>query len=120
MKSKMIDIITDSTRLILEKQPTAGHDITHTLRVRELCLHIGHIEGGNPEILEASALLHDIGRPAEIQKPGVDHAAVSAGLAQDILKDTGFPDDKIPSVIYAIENHIDQFVNEINFKGVIP
>jgi uncharacterized protein len=105
MKSNMIDRIAESARAILEKQPTAGHDITHTLRVRELCLHLGSIEGGDPEILEASALLHDIGRPAELQKPGVDHAAVSARLAQGILKAAGFPDNKIPSVIYAIENH---------------
>jgi len=105
MKSNMIDLIEKSTRAILEKQPNAGHDITHTIRVRELCLHIGHLEGGDPEILEASALLHDIGRPAELQKSGVDHAAVSARLAHGILKAAGFPDDKIPSVIYAIENH---------------
>jgi uncharacterized protein len=101
----MMQIITDSTRAILEKQPTGGHDITHTLRVRNLCLHIGSIEGGDLEILEASALLHDIGRPAELQNPGVDHAAISAELAQGILKEAGFPDEKIPSVIYAIENH---------------
>ena len=101
----MIDLIAESIRVIFEKQPTGGHDITHTLRVRELCLHIGHVEGGDPEILEASALLHDIGRPAELQNPEVDHAAVSAHLAQEILNDAGFPDGKISSVIYAIENH---------------
>lgn len=105
MTSNIIEIIADSTRAIFEKQPTAGHDITHTLRVRNLCLHIGRIEGGDPEILEASALLHDIGRPAELHKPEVDHAVISAELAQGILKKVGFPDEKIPPVIYVIENH---------------
>lgn len=101
----MMQQILSSARTHLEGTPNAGHDITHTLRVRDLCLHISSIEGGDPEILEASALLHDIGRPAELKDPGTDHAALSAQLSPGILDRAGFPTKKIPAVVYAIANH---------------
>ena len=97
--------ILRSARTHLESTPNAGHDITHTLRVRDLCLHISSIEGGDPEILEASALLHDIGRPSEVKDPATDHAALSAQLSSGILDRSGFPSQKIPAVVYAIANH---------------
>lgn len=101
----MMEKILRSAKTHLESTPNAGHDITHTLRVRDLCLHISSIEGGDPEILEASALLHDIGRPAELKDPGIDHASLSAQLAPGILDRAGFPAQKIPAVVYAIANH---------------
>ncbi len=97
--------ILRSARTHIEVIPNAGHDITHTLRVRDLCLHISSIEGGDIEILEASALLHDIGRPAELKNPATDHAALSAQLSPGILDRAGFPAQKIPDVVYAIANH---------------
>jgi uncharacterized protein len=101
----MMQQILRSARTHLESTPSAGHDITHTLRVRDLCLYISSIEGGDPEILEASALLHDIGRPTELKDPGTDHAASSAQLSPGILGRAGFPAQKIPAVVYAIANH---------------
>jgi uncharacterized protein len=101
----MMQQILHSARTHLESTPNAGHDITHTLRVRDLCLHIGSIEGGDPDILEASALLHDIGRPAELKDPANDHATSSAQLSPGILNMAGFPAQKIPAVVYAIANH---------------
>ena len=101
----MMQQILRSARTHLESTPNAGHDITHTLRVRDLCLHISNIEGGDPEILEASALLHDIGRPAELKDPSRDHAELSAQLSPGILDRAGFPAQKIPAVVYAIANH---------------
>ena len=108
MVKKMSDLmmqIEKSVRNMLESAPCAGHDITHTLRVRNLCIHIGNIEGGDHDILESASLLHDIGRPAEFKDPGADHAIISAQLAPGILTATGFPAQKIPAVVYAIEHH---------------
>ena len=99
------DLLMQSIGSILEEGPTAGHDITHTLRVRELCLYIAGIEGGDCEILEASALLHDIGRVEEFKNPNTDHAVISARMAPDILRSAGFPAQKIGSVVYSIANH---------------
>jgi uncharacterized protein len=101
----MMQQILRSARTHLEGTLNAGHDITHTLRVRDLCLHISSIEGGDSEILEASALLHDIGRPAELNDPATDHAALSAQLSPGILDRAGFPAQKIPAVVYAIASH---------------
>ncbi|MCL7414449.1 MAG: HD domain-containing protein [ANME-2 cluster archaeon] len=101
----MMELIQESVMSILDEAPDAGHDITHTLRVRDLCLHIADTEGGDRQVLEAAALLHDIGRPREFQDPSVDHAAISAQMAPDILTSAGFPTQKIPAVVYAIKHH---------------
>lgn len=97
--------IRESARKIFNGAVNAGHDINHSLRVVDLCIHICNIEGGDSEILEAAALLHDIGRPAQLKDPAVDHATLSAQLAPDILSGAGFPSQKVPAVVYAIEHH---------------
>lgn len=101
----MMKRIENSLRNILENGPSAGHDITHSLRVRDLCMHLAHAEGGDIQVLEASALLHDIGRPAELKDPATDHAVISAQLAPGILSVAGFASGKIPAVVYAIKHH---------------
>ncbi|MDF1557207.1 MAG: HD domain-containing protein [ANME-2 cluster archaeon] len=101
----MMELIQELVMSILDEAPDAGHDITHTLRVRDLCLHIADTEGGDRQVLEAAALLHDIGRPREFRDPSVDHAAISAQMAPDILTSAGFPTQKIPAVVYAIKHH---------------
>jgi uncharacterized protein len=97
--------IRESARKIFDGAANAGHDINHSLRVMDLCIHISSIEGGDSEILEAAALLHDIGRPAQLKDPAVDHATLSAQLAPDILSGAGFPSQKVPAVVYAIKHH---------------
>jgi uncharacterized protein len=79
----------------------AGHDQNHTIRVYELSRIIGEKEGADPLILEAAALLHDVGRGFE----GVDHAEKSAEIAEKLLSECSFPVDKIPQVLYAIKMH---------------
>ncbi len=79
----------------------AGHDQTHTIRVYELCRIIGEKERSDPLVLEAAALLHDIGRSSE----NVDHAEKSAEIAEKLLKECKFPSERIPKVLYAIRMH---------------
>ncbi|MCK4938425.1 MAG: HD domain-containing protein [Methanosarcinales archaeon] len=97
--------IRESAIKIFDGAANAGHDINHSLRVMDLCAHICNIEGGDNEILEAAALLHDIGRCAQLKDPAVDHATLSAQLAPDILSNAGFPSQKVPAVVYAIKHH---------------
>lgn len=101
----MLDKIMESARSILEASAHTGHDMNHALRVRDLCIYTSSVEGGDQEILIAAALLHDIGRPDELQDPSLDHALISAYLAEGILKGSGFPDDKIKQVIHSIDSH---------------
>ena len=100
--------IRESARKVFDDSANAGHDINHSLRVMDLCIHICNIEGGDSEILEAAALLHDIGRCAQLKDPAVDHATLSAQLAPDILNDAGYPSQKVPAVVYAILQDADR------------
>lgn len=51
----------------------------HTLRVRDFALMIQKEIGGDKDVVEASALLHDIGK-AKLLAPG--HEEISAQLAE--------------------------------------
>ncbi len=81
-----------------------AHSYEHTLRVRQLCLLIGEKEKADLEILEAAALLHDIGRPEE-EVTRESHAKVGANMAVAFLATTSFPSEKLPVVASAIRTH---------------
>ncbi len=79
-----------------------GHDCLHAMRVRDNGLYIVEREGGNREIVELAALLHDIGRESALEK---NHAASSANLAVTILKKYGYPPEVIEAVQHCILVH---------------
>lgn len=82
------------------------HDIDHTLRVRDLCLKIWKIEKANLEVLELAALLHDIGRPKEMETKGkICHAEYGSKLARNFLEKEWYDNDKIEQVVYCISTH---------------
>ncbi|MFX0168740.1 MAG: HD domain-containing protein [Candidatus Hodarchaeota archaeon] len=81
-----------------------AHSYEHTLRVRELCRFIGAAEGADLEILEAAALLHDIGRSEE-EVSGVSHAEIGANMAVAFLATTTFSKEKLSLVASAIRTH---------------
>ena len=84
----------------------ACHDIDHTLRVRDLCLKIWKIEWADLEVLELAALLHDIGRPKEMEtKWKICHAEYWASLAKTFLENLWYAPDKINQVIHCISTH---------------
>lgn len=61
-------------------------DFDHILRVFALAERIGTAEGAELEVLQAAALLHDVGRD-EAEEANPDHAEFTAGRAREI-KDT--------------------------------
>jgi uncharacterized protein len=84
---------------------TTGHDWYHIDRVRKLALYIQEQEGGNREIVEIAALLHDIS----------DHK-LNGGIlndngrvAKNILESIGYPQEKLEEVI--------SIVDKVSFKG---
>ena len=86
----------------------AGHDINHALRVYDLCLKLARgIKDVDLEILQLAVLLHDIGGLKELKdKTGkVCHARKSAKMAQKILKNLKYPQEKIDKVIHCILAH---------------
>jgi len=80
----------------------AAHSFEHVLRVWRLAERIGHAEGADMEVLQAAALLHDVGR-GEQSRSGRCHAEVGAELARAIL--AGQPPGKVEAVARAIAEH---------------
>jgi len=92
-----------------------------------LALFISEREGGDPTVLEIAALLHDIGTvPLAALKRELmvgdsseehniffesyftgtaDHAELSVCIAQNFLKETGLPDEKIKHICTMIREH---------------
>lgn len=104
MDSKLVGVIEKFAYSALRIGKGGAHSYEHTLRVRQLCLLIGEKEGADLEILEAAALLHDIGRPEE-EVTGESHAKVGANMAVAFLATTSFPNEKLPKVASAIRTH---------------
>lgn len=58
------------------------------------------------DVLFASAYLHDIAAFAPWEDPKADHSDVGARVIDSVLKDTGFPMQKIDAVRGAIRTHM--------------
>jgi uncharacterized protein len=85
----------------LLKKDCTGHDYWHALRVCNLCEYIGRKEKADLDILRAAALLHDI----FAGKNYATHEEKAAKFAKKVLKEIGFPENKIEGVIDCIKNH---------------
>lgn len=80
---------------------SSGHDPAHAFRVRDLAVRIAAAIKADPEVVEAAALLHDVGHSGG----RADHAHRGASLAAEILSPCGFPAERLPAVIACIAHH---------------
>ena len=108
-RQEIIDRIMERSRELTKS--AAAHDYEHMLRVHALVRRIGKEENADMLVLEAAALMHDLGRAEESRDPDADHTRISAVLAEGILKEVGFPGDRIDDVLYAISVH--RYKNQI-------
>ena len=76
---------------------------THVESVVEYSQMLAERLGGNKEILEVSAWLHDIKKIRDGEKE--DHHVKGAKEAGEILTGLGYPMDKVQQVIYCILTH---------------
>jgi uncharacterized protein len=85
---------------------------SHQERLYQLAVRLGGDEAFDDEILFAAAWLHDLGvfighRPED---PGAlakwDNVAYAARQAPALLKQFGFPAEKIPAVVEVIRTHL--------------
>jgi uncharacterized protein len=89
----------------------SAHDFEHILRVTRMAEQLAAAEGGDPEVVRAAALLHDIARHAEDEQgkaaPGgaPDHAEVSAQEARAFLMEQGADAELADRVAEAIRSH---------------
>ena len=97
----------DKLRRIVEKEmegTSPAHDIDHVLRVYNLCLKLAkHERNVDLDVLKTAALLHDIARSKESLE--VDHAVLGAEISEKILKELGYPQEKIERVKHCILTH---------------
>lgn len=86
------------------KNDFSGHDFYHTIRVFNLAKEIAKVENGDTEIIELSALLHDVddykivGEQEELFKN-----------AKEFLRNNNYPEDKIEKICHII--------SQVSFKG---
>jgi uncharacterized protein len=102
-------------KAIVEKEmagASPAHDINHAMRVYKLCLALArHEPNVDSDVLRTAALLHDVARSRE-DKYGhthvlnVDHAALGAEMSDKILKELGYPEEKIKHVKHCIATHM--------------
>jgi uncharacterized protein len=101
-------------KTIVEKEmegASPAHDINHVLRVYRLCLELASYEQGvDLDVLKTAALVHDIARTREDREEyshalNVDHAVLGAEISDKILRELGYPEEKIESVKHCIAAH---------------
>ena len=83
----------------LAHEPVAGPD--HVDRMTTWCQKLGTQVGADMEVLVSGALLHDIGVVVDRKK----HYEVGKARAAEILKDIGFPEDKVDAALHVGEAH---------------
>ncbi|MCK5759518.1 MAG: HD domain-containing protein [Clostridiales bacterium] len=97
LKKEAIEILESSR---------GSHDWEHTERVLNMCMHIASVEGGDTDIIQASALLHDIGRHAQdLSKGKLSHAEIGVKMARPILERYQFSPESIERILHCIETH---------------
>jgi len=99
---------------IVEKEmegASPAHDINHVMRVYNLCLKLAKYEPSvDLDILKTATLLHDIARTREDKDAhagilDTDHAVLSAEMSDKILKELGYPQEKIEHIKHCIASH---------------
>jgi uncharacterized protein len=101
-------------KTIVEKEmegASPAHDISHVIRVYNLCLKLAKYEPNvDLDVLRTAALLHDIARTKEDKEGhssalGVDHAILGAEMGDKTLREIGYPEEKIKDIKHCIAAH---------------
>ena len=102
--------LEEKVKSFLQLAPSC-HDWDHTFRVfnnaRQIAEQENKTSNVNLLMVQAAALLHDIGRPEELKKEGkICHAVLGYTMAPQILKQCGFTDENlIVNIAECIKRH---------------
>lgn len=86
------------------RRRTASFRWRHTLRVLVTAREIGLAEGADMDIIEVSALLHDIAK-LDQRADEMHHAVLGSQIAGKYLRSQGFPEERIERVVEAVRFH---------------
>jgi len=82
------------------------HGWPHVKRVQRLCVRLSKgLKDVDSEVVEVSALLHDVGKYVEKENNEVDHGCISAEMAEEFLHSIEFDVEKVEAVCHAIRVH---------------
>jgi uncharacterized protein len=84
----------------LKGERVSGLD--HALRVWRWCENLGRGEEVDKDVLHAAALLHDVSIPVSGRQR---HYEDSARIAEALLREIGYPEEKIGAVAHVIRAH---------------
>jgi len=94
--TKIQEKIWDQVKTELADEPVASPD--HVERMTAWCQLLGPKMGADMEVLLAGALLHDVG--VVINRK--NHYTVGRARAAEILKEVGFPEEKIEDALHVL------------------
>ncbi len=102
MKESVFERIRRRSEEYLRFSP---HDRYHAERVQRLAVRIALEEGADVDVVRAAALLHDVARAMEDEGRVEDHAEEGARIGEEILREVGFPEEKMRRAIECIKVH---------------
>ncbi len=82
-----------------------AHDFSHIMRVYRMADHLCKEEGGDPTIALPAALLHDLYQVPKDHPDRAKASGISAQMAEKLLRDVAYPEEKIPAILDAIRAH---------------
>jgi uncharacterized protein len=94
-------ITIEFARTLYPADADSAHDFDHVLRVVTLADRIAQAEGADREVVQAAALLHDIG----LDEGRAGHETSAAKRATEILREQGYAERFCDAVAHAIESH---------------
>ena len=97
--TKIQEKVWEQVKTELSDEPVASPD--HVERMTGWCQLLGPKVGADMEVLLAGALLHDVG--VVINRK--NHYTVGRTRAAEILKEAGFPEEKIEDALHVLEAH---------------
>lgn len=127
---EIIDVVASEVKKLLEKEAT-GHDWHHMRQVRDTALLIAESEGGDKDIIELAALVHDVGDRKFNESEQAGHHAtldllarcgVPSEVAQtvaDIARRVSFKGANVPDDMPTLEGKIVQDADRLYALGAI-
>ena len=97
-------IIIDFVKKELSSSNHGAHTFDHTMRVSTLSMQIGEGLPVTLRVLQAAALLHDVGRPRE-SETGVSHSILSGEMSKPLLQELAYTESEIEQILDAIRTH---------------
>ena len=103
MDNKFVNKIREKVQPYFRDQ--GGHGFDHTQRVYNIAMEISEEENVDNEIVALAVLFHDSARLMEASGECDDHSEEGAKIAEKVLKEENYPEDKIQNIKHCIAVH---------------